>query len=156
MYALLRYPNGLFCSSKDSELKSNTSECIFIYEDPLKTKEYKNHSHYLHHIFTDNMDITYFYCIGYSIQTIPDFHGNTRRFLPVHSVEMSEIRENVNQEFVEKYEEFLKKFNKKRMWELLISLHANGGRKRPRKSIPLELGHMVYQFLGDLDFEYLK
>ena len=58
----------------------------------------------LHHIFTDNMDITYFYCIGYSIQTIPDFHGNTRRFMPVHSVEMSEIRENVNQEFVEKYE----------------------------------------------------
>ena len=93
--------------------------------------------------FQKMSDGKYYYWYGYNIKTIP-VNGSNKYFLPmIHN----DIRINKNKVMHELRLEYKKKENEK-MWNILIHLHARGGRSNSTGlSVPIEIGHHIWKYV---------
>ena len=82
---------------------------------------------------------------GFDIRTIPDFYGKTIFFMPIIDNNVMKNKSKISSEIEEIY---IKK-EREKMWNLLVHLHARGGKNSSKKSIPLEIGHIIWQYCKD-------
>ena len=73
-------------------------------------------------------------------------YGDSARWMPVIRQDIAEMRKDVNWEFHNKYTDIMRKIRNNQMWNIIITLNSYGGRSNPGQCIPIELGHMIYEF----------
>ena len=94
-------------------------------------------------------------CIGYLTKTIPDYSGKCERFMPVYSNNLGTMKIKMNLQFNDEYKKYARKIEIKKMWDFLISMFAIRISKKisvcsniieQDVSIPIEIGHKIYEF----------
>ena len=142
----------------DIPLREEKGKSVILTEEPQYHKEYKNYPYFLTSNPYNNTfsDISYGYCVGYIVETIPYGNGCSGKFMPIYTNKTGDQRILMNVEFKEEYKKYLKKLKLKKMWTILNTLQCV---KIPRKirfcrelvetntSIPIEIAHIIYEFV---------
>ena len=126
-------------------IKCNRQLCL---ESELSVFKKLGYNYYQYGTLGDNDDNTVIrqFCVGYYIPTIYNIYGDSARWMPVISQDISEMQKDVNWEFHNKYTDIMRKIRNNRMWNIIITLNSYGGRNNPGQCIPIEIGHMIYEF----------
>ena len=102
----------------------------------------------------DSSDI-YLYRVGYYTHTIPDYFGLTKKWMPVLSNEIRNVRIELNWEFKYKYQDIITRIKNNRKWDFLITfmciqIPANiqycNMTISTNVTIPIELGGIIYEY----------
>ena len=121
---------------------------------PKSNSEYKNYPYYKEAHPNNQSSIGY--CIGYNVKTIPHHDGNTEKFMPIYTTSSGEKRIDLNIQFKQQYKYYLKKFETKKMWELLMILMSIdipteisfcNKLVSVKSNIPPEIAHIIYEYL---------
>lgn len=133
---------------------------VIITADPQYYEEYKNYSYFMTSNPYNNTfsDISYGYCVGYIVETIPYGNGCSGKFMPIYTNKTGIQRISMNLEFKEEYKKYLKKIELKKMWTILNTLQCVkipgnigfcGELVETNINIPIEISHIIYNFIKD-------
>ena len=157
-FSMTHYKKIVIKRHIDIPLCEEKGKTVILTEEPKYHKEYKNYPYFLTSNPYNNTfsDISYGYCVGYIVETIPYGNGCSGKFMPVYTHKSGDERILMNVEFKEKYKKYLKNFEQKKMWTILITLlcakipakiNFCGELVKTNISIPIEIAHIIYQFV---------
>ena len=161
IFNMMDYRKFVIKKHLDLPQHEEKGKCVIITADPQYSQyyeEYKNYSYFMTSNPYNNRigDISYGYCVGYIVETIPYGNGCSGKFMPIYTNKTGNQRISMNLEFKEEYKKYLKKLELKRMWTILNTLQCI---KIPGKigfctefvetniNIPIEIAHIIYEFV---------
>ena len=121
---------------------------------PKSNSEYKNYPYYKEAHPNNQSSIGY--CIGFNVKTIPYGNGFSEKFMPIYTIDSGQKRIDMNVQFKQQYKNYLKKFETKKMWELLMLLMSIdipteisfcNKLVSVKSSVPPEIAHIIYEYL---------